>query len=60
MALFESYDRRINQINATLNNMESKTSTKQKLSAMQKASTLTTSVKKHSPSVLKMQNGPML
>lgn len=60
MALFESYDRRINQINATLNKYGIKDIDEAKAICDAKGINPYDICEKHSPSVLKMQNGPML
>lgn len=57
MALFESYDRRIDNINAVLKEYVSTVSKKQRLSATLKVSTLIQCVRKHNPSVSKMLAG---
>lgn len=57
MALFESYDRRIDNINAVLNQYDIKDIDEAKLSAMLPVSILIPCVRKHNQSVLKMQHG---
>ena len=59
MALFESYDRRINQINTVLNNYGIKDIEEAKPSVMPKGSTPTKCVKIFNPSHSKMQLGLM-